>query len=150
MKSLKLIIGGHERYWMCLAYLVAMLTVIHLTPISESDVYIRLLGCIGLAVEATLAIPQILANHQSGSCKGFRFSVLAAWLIGDLMKICYFFFGTEDIPWAFKLCGLFQCVCDCYLGFQFWLFTQKTPRAATSSQETGDRWGVGEKDIRMT
>lgn len=137
------------RYWLFLAYCVAILTVIHLTPISDSETYISLLGCIGLAVEATLPLPQILANHRSGSCKGFRLSVLAAWIIGDTMKMSYFFFSEEPIPWAFKLCGMFQCVCDCYLGFQYWMFTRGTSRAAGSFSEQESRWGQGEKDIRM-
>ncbi|KAJ5191544.1 uncharacterized protein N7498_010529 [Penicillium cinerascens] len=136
-------------YWLFLAYFVAILTVIHLTPISESDTYISILGGIGLAVEATLPLPQILANHRSGSCKGFRVSVLAAWIIGDTMKMSYFFFSQEAIPWSFKLCGMFQCVCDFYLGFQYWMFTRTTPRAPVSSHEQEERWGQGEKDIRM-
>ncbi|KAJ5647262.1 hypothetical protein N7490_003634 [Penicillium lividum] len=135
-------------YWMVLSYFVAALFVIHITPISDSPSYISLLGCIGLAVEAILPIPQILANHRSGSCKGFRISVLASWLIGDSMKMSYFFCSQEPIPWAFKICGMFQCVCDCYLGLQYWMFTRNA-RAAGSSQEQEDRWGAGEKDIRM-
>ncbi|KAJ5536510.1 hypothetical protein N7513_009696 [Penicillium frequentans] len=137
-------------YWMFLSYFVAVLFVLHITPISDSPSYISLLGCVGLAVEATLPIPQILANHRSGSCKGFRISVLASWLIGDSMKMSYFFCSTETIPWAFKLCGMFQCVCDCYLGLQYWMFTRNSVRAAGSSQEQEERWGAGEKDIRMT
>ncbi|KAJ5948995.1 hypothetical protein N7454_002302 [Penicillium verhagenii] len=136
-------------YWMFLSYFVAILFVIHLTPISDSSSYISLLGCIGLAVEATLPIPQILANHRSGSCKGFRISVLAAWLIGDSMKMSFFFCSQEAIPWSFKICGMFQCVCDCYLGFQYWMFTRNSGRAAGSSQEQEGRWAAGEKDIRM-
>lgn len=139
-------------YWMFLAYFVAVLAVIHLTPISESEGYINMLGYIGLAVEATLPIPQILANQRSGSCKGFRVSVLAAWLIGDTMKMGYFFCSEEDIPWAFKICGIFQCICDFYLGFQYLMFSRNSKNAAGSShgEEEEDRWGTGEKDIRMT
>jgi lipid-A-disaccharide synthase-like uncharacterized protein len=111
---------------MSLGYFVGMLTVVHLTPIAQSQFYISLLGYIGLAVEATLPIPQILANHRSGSCNGFRVSVIAAWILGDTMKMSYFFNSTETIPWAFKLCGIFQCVCDFYLGFQFYFFTRNT------------------------
>ncbi|KAJ5672759.1 hypothetical protein N7507_001886 [Penicillium longicatenatum] len=137
-------------YWMFLSYFVVALFVLHLTPISDSPSYINLLGYIGLAVEAILPIPQILANHRSGSCKGFRVSVLASWLIGDSMKMSFFFCSTETIPWAFKLCGMFQCVCDCYLGLQYWMFTRNSVRIAGSSQEQEGRWGAGEKDIRMT
>lgn len=137
------------RYWLFLAYFVAVLTVVHLTPISDSATYISVLGAVGLAVEATLPLPQILANHRSGSCKGFRVSVLAAWIIGDAMKMSYFFCSTDTIPWAFKLCGMFQCVCDLYLGFQYWMFTRASGHPAGSTLEREGRWGQEEKDIRM-
>ncbi|KAJ5795233.1 hypothetical protein N7457_001832 [Penicillium paradoxum] len=156
-------------YWMFLAYFVGILTVIHLTPVAQSQYYIGLLGYIGLAVEATLPVPQIVANHRSGSCKGFRVSVIAAWILGDTMKMSYFFNSTETIPWAFKLCGIFQCVCDFYLGFQFYLFTRNAVSHSPShsqansaslsnitqsptsgeSTEQDSRWGHHEKDIRM-
>ncbi|OOQ85593.1 PQ loop repeat protein [Penicillium brasilianum] len=136
-------------YWLFLAYFVAVLTVFHLTPISDSPAYISLLGAVGLAVEAILPLPQILANHRSGSCNGFRVSVLAAWILGDTMKMSYFFCSQETIPWAFKLCGMFQCVCDLYLGFQYWMFTRSSGQAAGSSVEQEGRWGQEEKDIRM-
>ncbi|KAJ5563009.1 hypothetical protein N7535_002545 [Penicillium sp. DV-2018c] len=166
-------------YWMFLAYFVGALAIIHLTPIAQSEYYISFLGYVGLAVEATLPIPQIIANHRSGSCKGFRVSVIAAWILGDTMKMSYFFNSTETIPWAFKLCGIFQCVCDFYLGFQFYIFTRNAPthtpthshtnshanslshpnshshsrshsQTAGESAEPNDRWGHHEKDIRMT
>ncbi|KAJ5837008.1 hypothetical protein N7447_003034 [Penicillium robsamsonii] len=119
-------------YWFCIAYFVGILTFIHLTPIAQSEFYISLLGYIGLATEATLPLPQIVANHRSGSCKGFRVSVVAAWILGDTMKMSYFFNSTETIPWAFKLCGIFQCVCDFYLGFQFYFFTRNAPSQTPS------------------
>lgn len=137
------------RYWLFLAYFVAIVAVLHLTPLSGSETYIGFLGAVGLAVEATLPLPQILANHRSGSCKGFRLSVLAAWIIGDTMKMSYFFCSQDTIPWAFKICGMFQCVCDLYLGFQYWTFTRDSGPAAGSSIEQEGRWGQEEKDIRM-
>lgn len=140
-----------SRYWMFLAYFIAALSFIHifLTPIARSETYINLLGYIGLAVEAILPVPQILANQRSRSCKGFRVSVLAAWIIGDTMKMCYFFFSQDIIPWAFRLCGMFQCVCDFYLGVQYWMFTRGSLRAAGSSREGSESWRE-EKGIRMT
>lgn len=92
------------------------------TPVSSSAVYISLLGYVGLAVEATLPLPQIFKNHQARSCKGFRLSVIANWLLGDMMKMSYFFFSSESIPWAFRLCGIFQMGCDLYLGLQFYMY----------------------------
>lgn len=112
------------RYYRFFLYLSLSLLIVHvcLRPISSSTVYIALLGYAGLAIEATLPIPQIMKNHQARSCKGFRLSVIANWLLGDLMKMSYFFLSTEVIPWAFKLCGIFQMACDLYLGLQFHLY----------------------------
>lgn len=86
------------------------------------SLYATTVGIVGLSVEATLPIPQILANHQSRSCKGFRLSVLASWLIGDAMKIFWFFTATSEIPWAFKICGIFQASCDALLGVQYYMY----------------------------
>ena len=35
-----------------------------------------------------------------------------------------FFFASRDgkVPWAFKLCGLFQAACDLGLGLQWWIY----------------------------
>lgn len=80
------------------------------------------IGYVGLAIEATLPVPQVLANHRSRSCKGFRVSVLASWIAGDIMKMFWFFSASTEIPWAFKLCGMFQMCCDLYLGCQYLMY----------------------------
>lgn len=38
------------------------------------------------------------------------------------MKMSYFFLSKEVVPWPFKLCGIFQACCDCYLGLQFYMY----------------------------
>ncbi len=39
------------------------------------------------------------------------------------MKMGFFFFSNGGkVPWAFKLCGIFQFACDIYLGGQYWRF----------------------------
>ncbi|KAF9883955.1 hypothetical protein FE257_002637 [Aspergillus nanangensis] len=138
-------------YWMVLAYLIAGLSFVQifLPWISQSEFYINTLGYTGLAVEATLPLPQIVANHRSRSCTGFRISVLAAWILGDVMKLSFFFGSQEVIPWAFRLCAMFQCVCDFYLGAQFWMYTRPSTFRAAGSPRNDD-WKVEEKDIRMT
>ncbi|EAW24286.1 PQ-loop repeat-containing protein [Aspergillus fischeri NRRL 181] len=139
-------------YWMFLAYFVGALSFVQilLPPIARSDFYVNLLGYAGLAVEAILPLPQIVANHQTRSCKGFRVSVLAAWILGDVMKMSYFFCSKEVIPWAFRICGMFQCVCDLYLGLQFWMYARHTLRAAGGPRHNTASWPAEEKDIRMT
>lgn len=81
------------------------------------------LGYLALTIEAILPIPQIIANHRQRGCKGFRLSVLGNWLIGDAFKMVFFFVkDSSDVPWAFKLCGLFQASCDIFLGIQYYMF----------------------------
>lgn len=38
------------------------------------------------------------------------------------MKMFWFFTATTEIPWAFKLCGIFQACCDMFLGVQYWIY----------------------------
>ncbi|PNP48324.1 hypothetical protein TGAMA5MH_00607 [Trichoderma gamsii] len=112
-------------YWQFIVYLFAGLLVCEVVMSSIPPVYATysvLVGYIGLSVEATLPIPQILANAQSKSCKGFRLSVLASWIGGDAMKIFWFFTATSEIPLAFKICGIFQACCDCFLGVQYLIY----------------------------
>lgn len=102
-----------------------------------------MIGIAGLSIEATLPIPQILSNAQSKSCKGFRLSVLASWLIGDAFKIFWFFTATSEIPVTFKVCGMFQASCDAFLGVQYYWYGEgpqeikEHPMADVSWQQNG-------------
>ena len=99
--------------------------------------YSMMIGYIGLSVEATLPIPQLLANSQSRSCKGFRLSLLLAWIGGDAMKVFWFFTATTEIPLAFKVCGLFQAACDCLLGLQYLMYGEGEERVKEHPMEEG-------------
>lgn len=115
----------HRPYWNFLLYFTGALVVFHflLRNTSLFTSYTSALGFVGLAIEACLPLPQILVNQKAKSTKGFRPSVLLNWLIGDTFKLTFFFLSPEgEVPWAFKLCGLFQACCDAYLGVQWWMF----------------------------
>ncbi|KAK3299339.1 uncharacterized protein B0H64DRAFT_355360 [Chaetomium fimeti] len=126
-------------YWQCLLALFVGLVVCELllAPVPwVYQSYSSLIGVIGLSVEATLPIPQILANMRSRSCKGFRVSVLASWLIGDSMKMFWFFTSSTSIPPAFKICGMFQAACDSFLGVQYMMYGDGGPAAKESPSTT--------------
>jgi len=131
--------------------LVALeLALAPLPPVYE--MYSIAIGYLGLSIEATLPLPQILSNYRSKSCKGFRLSVLASWIAGDIMKMFWFFTATTEIPWAFKLCGIFQMCCDFFLGGQYWVYgagPSIVKDHRTRSSTHGTRMGMGEKDIRL-
>ena len=109
-------------YWTFLLYFTVALLLLQ-ALLGTNPLYTSALGYAALAVEATLPLPQILANQRRRSCVGFRVSVLANWLVGDAFKMTFFFLkGDHAVPWAFKACGIFQAACDCYLGVQYCLF----------------------------
>ncbi|KAI9716159.1 MAG: hypothetical protein M1828_000442 [Chrysothrix sp. TS-e1954] len=108
-------------YWQFLAYFTLALCVLQVL-VGQYELYVTAIGYLALAIEATLPVPQIMSNHRKRSCKGFRLSVLVNWLLGDVMKMSFFFLSQSTIPWSFKLCGLFQFGCDMYLGVQYLQF----------------------------
>lgn len=114
-----------SRYWEYLIALFLSLLLLHtfLSPLTPESLYTRIIGYLGLAIEATLPLPQIYANARARSCKGFRVSVLANWLLGDTMKISYYLASPPGkVPLAFKMCGIFQACCDACLGAQWWTY----------------------------
>ncbi|KAI8630147.1 hypothetical protein F5Y19DRAFT_474534 [Xylariaceae sp. FL1651] len=119
-------------YWQFLLYVFIILTALELLIAPFDSIYAAysaLIGYIGLSVEATLPLPQLFANARSRSCKGFRLSVLASWLLGDAMKMFWFFTATTQIPWAFKLCGIFQAICDALIGVQYLVYGNQEHKA---------------------
>jgi len=147
-------------YWQFLLYLFITLTAMELilsTVPSMYGIYSTMIGYIGLSIEATLPLPQILSNYRSQSCKGFRVSVLASWLTGDALKMFWFFSATTEIPWAFKLCGVFQACCDLFLGGQYWMYGNGDrilnvyglrPNGHGLDGPVRTRSPTGEKDVR--
>lgn len=118
-------------YWNFLAYYTLILMLLQVF-FGQRSWFTELQGYVALGIEATLPLPQILSNQRNRSCKGFRLSVLANWLIGDAMKMSFFFLADSSIPWSFKLCGLFQACCDTYLGVQYWMFGEGPDLASES------------------
>lgn len=129
---------AQKPYWQFMLYYTVVLAGLQLL-VGSNAAYIALQGYVALSVEAVLPIPQILENERLRSCKGFRLSVLVNWLVGDAFKMTYFFLSEGSVPWAFKLCGLFQAACDCYLGVQYWMYGEGEPTLA----------GIDDKNTRI-
>jgi hypothetical protein len=117
-------------YWTFIIYFSISLLVLNIffSTTNFFIPYTSLLGYIALTVEATLPLPQLLANWQRRGCKGFRPSVIANWIVGDTFKMWFFFASAPgEVPWAFKLCGVFQAVCDLGLGLQWFVWRDGPP-----------------------
>ncbi|KAL7267562.1 hypothetical protein RUND412_009848 [Rhizina undulata] len=107
-------------FWTFLLYFTLTTTTLQLL-LGSSPLFVDTLGYLALGIEAALPLPQVLANHKAKSCHGFRVSLLAAWLLGDVMKTI-FFFNAEKVGLQFKICAAVQFVLDAFLGVQFWMF----------------------------
>ena len=120
-------------YWQFLALFTLGLFVLHFL-LAWSWYYIQLLGFLGLLIEAVLPLPQILTNAELQSVQGFRLSLMASWLAGDLSKLTYFKYGAgEGLAFQFVVCTLIRLALDLFVGLQFLfysfilpLFTDKT------------------------
>lgn len=107
-------------YWEFLSYFTLTVAILQVV-FGTSSTFVSLLGFTGLGIEAALPLPQVLQNHKTRSCQGFRLSVLASWLAGDVMKLV-FFSHAEHVGVAFKLCAITQMFLDSFLGVQFWWY----------------------------
>nr|OQO22849.1 hypothetical protein B0A51_09439 [Rachicladosporium sp. CCFEE 5018] len=126
---------ARKPYWHFLLGYTGVLVALQVL-VGPGPFYTALQGYVALSVEATLPLPQIWENHRSKSCRGFRLSVLANWIVGDAFKMTYFFLaGGTKVPWAFKLCGLFQAVCDAYLGVQYWMYGDGSKAAGDAEKD---------------
>ncbi|KAI9659770.1 MAG: hypothetical protein M1829_006532 [Trizodia sp. TS-e1964] len=126
-------------YWDFLLYFGGGMLVLTLLG-SGSPVYVACVGYAALGVEATLPLPQLYTNWARQTCAGFRPSVLVNWIVGDVLKMMFFFLaaGESKITWAFKLCGMFQFACDIGLGLQYLKYGDEDGLGARDG-------GVGEK-----
>ncbi|KAG6077257.1 hypothetical protein E4U30_007433 [Claviceps sp. LM220 group G6] len=145
---------SHKPYWHFLSYLVGGLVICQLIlrPVEPLySAYSVFIGYLGLSIEATLPIPQLLSNAQSQSCKGFRLSVLASWIGGDAMKVFWFFTSTSAIPAAFKVCGCFQAACDCLLGVQYLMYGAEDKEVVLKEHALEDaHWARGQRPHART
>lgn len=110
-------------YYVFLALLVVFLGLLQLT-LGYFSIYTTLLGYFALGLESTLPIPQAIINQKRKSLSGFRLSVLAGWLVGDLFKTVYFL--IQKSPAQFTVCALFQLSIDFVICAQVYFFREKT------------------------
>jgi hypothetical protein len=135
-------------FWRFLGYWSAGLISLQLL-FGQFPFFPHLLGTLALTIEALLPVPQLLANQTRRSCHGFRLSVLANWLVGDAFKMVFFLAkGADEVPWAFKLCGMFQAGCDIGLGLQFYFYGDGTRPVGERDIGKDLKW-LGEKGWEM-
>lgn len=89
--------------------------------------YGEAIGILALMVEASLGLPQLYRNWSAKSTKGLRFELIIAWLIGDVLKTCYFVF--KRAPPLFVMCGSIQLTVDISILAQILVYRKRQQAA---------------------
>lgn len=115
-------------YLQCIILSILALSALQLL-LGWSWVYIQTLGFVGLLIEAVLPVPQIMTNFAMGSVQGFRLSLVASWLAGDVSKLTYFAYATDELAIQFVVCGVVRLLLDLFVGIQYvvyqWISEEK-------------------------
>lgn len=109
-------------YWLFLAQFFFLMCLLHVMLGTWLSLYIQAIGFIGLMLEAILPLPQLITNSQQHSVQGFRLSLLANWLAGDVSKLFYYMYGTSDpkkLAPQFIMCVVIQTILDLIGGWQY-------------------------------
>lgn len=107
---------------------------------SWSTFYGNFIGILGLFIESLLPLPQILLLNRLGSIRDFKSILLLSWLCGDLTKISYLLYGTNDVSKNFIAAGLFQMTLDLIIVWQYvhyWRLDSAADSAAASIASSG-------------
>lgn len=95
---------------------IAILTLL----LSESYLYVEMIGFASVLVEACLGLPQLLANRKNKSTAGLSMGLILTWFSGDLFKTLFFILKAQ--PLQFVLCGLTQIIIDTWIIVQIFMY----------------------------
>jgi uncharacterized protein with PQ loop repeat len=93
----------------------AGLTVLNMLVI-RTAIYTEVIGTLALLIESTLAMPQFYQNYRLKSTRGLRAELVAAWAIGDSLKVILFI--ARKSPIQFLACGIVQLIVDFGIFYQ--------------------------------
>lgn len=105
----------------------AGLTVLNMLVI-RTAIYTEITGTLALLIESTLAMPQFYQNYRLKSTRGLRAELVAAWAIGDSLKVILFI--ARRSPIQFLACGIVQLIVDFGIFYQMRQYRHTTAARA--------------------
>lgn len=110
-----------DHYWRFLAQFTVGLAIGQVI-LGNYSPYFETVGLLGLLIESVLPLPQIIVNHRRSSVEGFRLTLLASWIAGDVSKISFFFYA-KDLSFQFQLSAFIQTFLDLIIALQYVMYT---------------------------
>lgn len=108
-------------YWKFLAGFIMTLGLVQ--AIFNGNEYLGItLGSMSFLVESSLPLPQIMLFQRVKNVDNFKTILLLSWLGGDVTKISYLFFGTNNVGWLFIVAAFFQMSLNLVITYQFFYY----------------------------
>ncbi|TID13613.1 hypothetical protein CANINC_004875 [Pichia inconspicua] len=108
-------------YWKFLIGFVVLLTIIQIIFVGNEYLGICF-GTVSFMVESSLPLPQVLLFQRLKSVENFKTILLLSWLGGDITKISYLFFGTDNVGLIFIFAAFFQMSLNLVITYQFFYY----------------------------
>ncbi|CDK25936.1 unnamed protein product [Kuraishia capsulata CBS 1993] len=127
---------SESTYWKFLLGFVAVVAVLE-AIFWKNETFGMILGSCSFMVESSLPLPQILLFNRLKSVEGFRTILLLSWLGGDLTKISYLLYGTNNISTIFVIAAFFQMSLNLVITYQFFHYRKLGyPKAEANRQRS--------------
>ncbi|ANZ74557.1 BA75_01695T0 [Komagataella pastoris] len=105
-------------YWKFLGGFWATIVSLELL-LYKNEQYGNTIGALSLLIESLLPLPQILMFYRVKSVRNFKSILLLSWLGGDMTKISYLVFGTNQVSAFFIIAAVFQMSLNIVITCQF-------------------------------
>jgi len=97
-------------------------SVIYFTTFSKTTVDIT--GYIANIFDASVAVPQLIANANNKYIKNLSLVMIGGWFVGDGAKTGFYFW--KGMPLPFKCGGIFACLMDFFVCCQYFYYDHVT------------------------
>lgn len=122
-------------YWKFLGGFIITLTIIQLIFNGAEHLGV-ILGSMSFLVESSLPLPQIMLFQRVKNVDNFKTILLLSWLGGDVTKISYLFFGTNNVGLLFIIAAFFQMSLNLVITYQFFYYMMHPTYNYDSSLES--------------
>lgn len=108
-------------YWKFLLGFVLCLAFVQFI-FNDNEYLAIIFGSASFMIESSLPLPQLLLFQRVKSVENFKVILLLSWLGGDVTKISYLFYGTDNVGLIFIIAAFFQMSLNIVIAYQFFYY----------------------------
>ncbi|ODV85304.1 hypothetical protein CANARDRAFT_190760, partial [[Candida] arabinofermentans NRRL YB-2248] len=115
---------NESRYWIFLLGYLIVTSLIQFTFNGYEHLGI-IFGSTSFLLESLLPLPQIMLFLRLQTVENFKTILLLSWLGGDLTKISYLLYGTDNVGTIFVIAALFQMNLNLIIAYLFFYYKRQ-------------------------